>query len=358
MIPERWNVPSLWDSLAAEKRSIFLYGTGNGGDKIIDVCAARGIHITGVFASDGFVRNRTFRDMPVQAYSDVLSAYGEDIVILLAFGTTLPEVTAFIDTLDARHTLYIPEVPLYGGALFDREQLETHADTLAGLRELLADEHSRLLLDDAILFRLTGEKKYLARATDPIEDIRFLFAGLPIKTMLDGGAFRGDSAAMYAEAIPSLEVIHAAEADARTIRHLSAYAETETRCQVISHHCALWNSDGEMTYTASASRGSGAAGQNHRAKTITVPTRTIDTLCAGQSMDLLKLDVEGAEALALDGAKDTLQQDRPALSVSLYHRTEDLWQLPLRIHGILPEKKLYLRRPACIPFWDLTLFAT
>ncbi|MBR5445208.1 MAG: FkbM family methyltransferase [Clostridia bacterium] len=357
MVPELWNVPSLWDSLAAEKRHVFLYGTGNGGDKIIDVCLARGISLAGVFASDGFVRSRTFRDMPVQAYSDVVGKYGEDIVILLAFGTTLPEVTAFIDMLDTRHTLYIPEVPLYGGALFDREQLESHADTLTGLRMLLADEHSRLLLDDAVLFRLTGERKYLRRTTDPTEDIRSLFAGLPVKTMLDGGAFRGDSAAMYAGAIPALETIHAAEADARTFRHLSAYAETETRCQVIPHHCALWDSDGEMTYTASASRGSGAAGQNHRAKTITVPTRTIDTLCAGLPMDLLKLDVEGAEALALDGASATLLQNRPALSVSLYHRTEDLWQLPLRIHELLPEKKLYLRRPECIPFWDLTLFA-
>ena len=111
-IPEIWDRPSLWDVLAAEKRPIFLYGTGNGGDKILDVCAARGISVTGVFASDGFVRSRTFRDMPVQAYSDVTTRYGDDIVILLAFGTTLPEVTAFIDMLDEKHTLYIPEVPL------------------------------------------------------------------------------------------------------------------------------------------------------------------------------------------------------------------------------------------------------
>ena len=357
MVPAQWNVPSLWDKLAVETRPIFLYGTGNGGDKIVDVCLARQIPLTGVFASDGFVRNRTFRDMPVQAYSDVVERFGDDIVILLAFGTTLPEVTAFIDMLDQKHTLYIPEVPLYGGALFDRALLESTSDTLAALQEMLADEHSCLLFDDAVLFRLTGKKQYLARTTDPTEDIRTLFADQSIRTLLDGGAFRGDSAAMYADALPTVEQIHAAEADARTFRHLSAYGETETRCQVLPHHCALWNSDGEMTYTASASRGSGAAGQNHRAKTITVPTRTIDTLCADFSVDLLKLDVEGAEAAALDGAEQTILRCRPALAISLYHRTEDLWELPLRIHTLLPEKKLYLRRPACIPFWDLTLFA-
>ncbi len=354
-IPVIWDVPSLWDLLQQETRPIFLYGTGNGGDKIIDVCQSRGISLTGVFASDGFVRSRIFRDMPVQAYSDVVTAYGEDIVILLAFGTTLPEVTAFIDSLDARHTLYIPEVPLYGGVLFDREVLLENLAPLVTLRSLLSDEHSRLLLDDAVLFRLTGKRQYLRRTTDPQSDIAALLGHLPIRTMLDGGAFRGDSAAMYISALPTLETVHAAEADGRTVRHLTAYAEAEARARVIPHHCALWNEDGELIYTASASRGSGAAGQNHRAKTVMVPAHTIDTLLGGTTVDLLKLDVEGAETEALAGVGNTLAT-HPAMAVSLYHRTEDLWTLPLWLQERLPEKRLYLRRPDCIPFWDLTLF--
>ncbi len=352
-----WDVPSLWDTLQTETRPIFLYGTGNGGDKILDVCQSRGIRLTGVFASDGFVRSRVFRDMPVQAYGDVIATYGEDIVILLAFGTTLPEVTAFIDSLDKRHTLYIPEVPLYGGALFDRETLLNHADKLTTLRTLLVDEHSRLLLDDAILFRLTGKRQYLRRSTNMAQDIAALLGDCNIQTMLDGGAFRGDSAQMYIAALPTLQTVHAAEADSRTVRHLTAYSETEKRAAVVPHHCALWNEDGELTYTASASRGSGAAGQNHRAKTVTVPAMTIDTLLSDTGVDLLKLDVEGAEAEALSGAENTLTYCRPAVALSLYHRTEDLWTLPLWLQEKLPEKKLYLRRPDCIPFWDLTLFA-
>ena len=67
--------------------------------------------------------------------------------------------------------------------------------------------------------------------------------------------------------------------------------------------------------------------------------------------------MEGAENNALRGAEKTILTHRPAMSVSLYHRTEDLWTLPWLLHEFLPEKKLYLRRPDCIPFWDLTLFA-
>ena len=48
----------LWLRLAGEKLSVVLYGTGNGADKILDACIKYGIKISGVFAGDGFVRNR------------------------------------------------------------------------------------------------------------------------------------------------------------------------------------------------------------------------------------------------------------------------------------------------------------
>ena len=104
MIPRITDSPCLWERLQTETRPIFLYGTGNGGDKIIAALERYGVSLTGVFASDGFVRSRTFHDFPVQAYSDVVAQYGNAIVVLLAFGTTLPEVRTFIEALNARHS--------------------------------------------------------------------------------------------------------------------------------------------------------------------------------------------------------------------------------------------------------------
>ena len=80
---------SLWVKLQKETRPIFLYGTGNGADKILDVCEMFSIPVEGVFASSDFVRSRTFRGMPVQSIDMICEKYGADIVVLLAFGTTL-----------------------------------------------------------------------------------------------------------------------------------------------------------------------------------------------------------------------------------------------------------------------------
>lgn len=81
------SVPDLPERLRDESRPIFLYGTGNGADKILDAMSMYEIPCEGVFASDGFVRDRTFRGMKVRSYSDTVSEYGDDIVILCAFGS-------------------------------------------------------------------------------------------------------------------------------------------------------------------------------------------------------------------------------------------------------------------------------
>ena len=358
MIPRITDSPCLWERLQTETRPIFLYGTGNGGDKIIAALERYGVSLTGVFASDGFVRSRTFHDFPVQAYSDVVAQYGNAIVVLLAFGTTLPEVPTFIEALNARHTLYIPEVPLYGGALFDRACVTEQWKSIAAAGELWADADSAMLYRDALWFRWTGAYRYLMRTTDPTDEMRTFFDDRVISTVLDGGAYRGDSAAVFCSAFPHLRTIWAAESDARTYQKLCAYAETEARAAVHPLHTALWERDGEIHLSASASRGSGIEGKNHRAKETVVPCTTIDTLReAYGAFDCIKLDVEGAEWQAISGAASTLSADRPSMIVSLYHRTEDLWSLPLKIHEILPEHSLYLRRPDCIPLWDVTLYA-
>ena len=45
----------LWQSLQTQTRDIRLYGMGNGADKLLAVCGKKGIRISGIFASDGFV---------------------------------------------------------------------------------------------------------------------------------------------------------------------------------------------------------------------------------------------------------------------------------------------------------------
>lgn len=71
----------------------------------------------------------------------------------------------------------------------------------------------------------------------------------------------------------------------------------------------------------------------------------VDTLdhLVSDKVTFIKLDVEGAECLALEGAKNLIRQYKPKLAISLYHKPEDIWEIPLLILKLNPEYKFYIR---------------
>ena len=347
---------SLWVKLQKETRPIFLYGTGNGGDKILDVCARFNIPVEGVFASSDFVRNRTFRGMPVQSLSVIEENYGDDFVVLLAFGTTLSTVAENIRKVAEKHTLYIPEVPLYGSELFTYEYYLENLEKIEKVYSLFADERSKAVYEDMIGFRLSGEPKLLANAEPMAASYKEILGGGEYGCVLDCGAYKGDSTEMIADVLRPRKII-AVEPDPKTFQKLSAYAENEEWSEISCVNAAVGKEDSTAFFMASASRGSGKEGLSKSAKMREVTVRSIDSILDGEGADLLKLDVEGDEREALEGARLVIERDRPSMAISVYHRTGDIFELTLRVKEMLPDFQLYLRREECIPAWDITLFA-
>lgn len=346
---------SLWVKLQKETRPIFLYGTGNGADKILDVCSRFNIPVEGVFASSDFVRNRTFRDMPVQSLAAIEEKYGDDFVVLLAFGTTLLSVAENIRKVAEKHTLYIPEVPLYGKDLFTYEYYLENLEKIEAAYELFEDERSKSVYEDMIGFRLSGEPKLLINAEPMAVSYSEIFANMSIDTAVDCGAYKGDSTEMMAEVLTPRK-IYAAEPDPKTFLKLSAYAENEERSMVIPVNAAIGKECAQVEFMSSASRGSGKEGLSKSAKCTTVDVRTVDSIVKDENIDLIKLDVEGDEADAIEGCRQTIKRCAPSMAVSVYHRTQDIFELPLLLGKLLPDHKMYLRREECIPAWDITLF--
>lgn len=63
----------------------------------------------------------------------------------------------------------------------------------------------------------------------------------------------------------------------------------------------------------------------------------------GERVTFIKMDVEGAELESLKGAAKTIRRDRPKLAICIYHKTEDMVEIPLFIKELAPEYKLYVR---------------
>lgn len=61
---------------------------------------------------------------------------------------------------------------------------------------------------------------------------------------------------------------------------------------------------------------------------------------------MIKMDIEGSELRALEGAKQLIQKYKPRLAICIYHRPEDVTDILQYIRTLVPEYKLYIRHHA------------
>ena len=356
----------LWEYLKETDKTVVLYGMGNGADKILAVCADRGISVGGVFASDGFARGNLFHGMPVRTWAETKAQYGaENLIVLLSFGTSRPEVLENILRIRAEAELYAPDVPAFGDTLFTRSFYEAHIEEFTAARALLSDDESRRIFDNVLSYKLTGDISYLLDAeSDEDEIFKTIIRPTKIRTAADLGAYNGDTVRQLLDrGEGNIDTVWAMEPDARNYKKLEIYAESEVRARVIPVNAGAWNEETTLFFDKSGNRN--ASFEKNRSQSLSdrpikiseVKALPLDSVLEGARVDYIKYDVEGSEREALNGSIQTLKQHAPTLLVSLYHRSEDLFALPLHIKAIAPHYQgFYLRRLRGIPAWDLNLY--
>ncbi len=356
----------LWEYLKQTEKTVVLYGMGNGADKILQACAQKGIAVSDIFASDGFVRGHAFHGMSVKTWGEIKALYGEqNVIVLLCFGTSRPEVLANIFRIRAEAELYAPDVPVFGDGIFDRAFYLAHRAELEQARALLSDEESKAVFDRILRYKLTGDLLQLTEAqAEEAELMKTMVRPQEIKCAVDLGAYNGDSVRALLDAEGStVQTVVAAEPDNRNFQKLFVYAEAEKRARVCPVHTGVWSErtvlcfDAEGNRNASFAQNRSTVLQGRGARLQEVAVDTVDHLAEGYPVDYIKYDVEGSEKEALLGSVETVKRCEPRLMVSLYHRNEDLFALPLLLHRLFPAYRgFYLRRRGGVPAWDINLY--
>ncbi len=350
MIDKILSHKSSWETLMETDLPIVLYGTGLGGDKVLDEFERLDIKVSEVVASEGFVRDRSFRGYKVRSLTQVEADY-EDFIVALGFATSIPQVISEIKTLSKKHRVVVPVVPVFGDTIFNRTYIEEQKDSLSLAREMLFDEESKRVFDNMILFQFTGELPILFS----IESDRKLALSeiLNLKLsehMLDLGAYRGDTIEELISLTGGYASVLALEPDKKTFEKLSLYLQDKPDTSCLPY--AVWSENTELTFSGGGGRQSSFSPSGK----YTVPAVSVDNITDDKKITYVKADVEGAEKEMLLGMKKLLQTQKPKLSISCYHRSEDLSTLIPLIHSINPEYKIHLRHHPYIPCWDTNLY--
>ena len=105
---------------------------------------------------------------------------------------------------------------------------------------------------------------------------------------------------------------------------------------------ALSDKDGEYVYITSPSPGAKVVDEETECKIETVTIDTFSNENDLKSVDFIKMDIEGAEVPALNGAIQTIRKYKPKLAISIYHKWDDLLVIPLLINSIRDDYKYYI----------------
>ena len=223
------------------------------------------------------------------------------------------------------------------------------SDVVADVADIWADQESRVLylaiLNWFITLASESVPAPLPSAATYIPEFLRLRED---EVFVDCGAFDGDTVLQYASASKGrYREIIALEPDPRTFQKLAACASRLDR--VTPLHAGAGAERGTLPFVSgglmsSHAASAGAAGFSAPGELVDVDVIRLDDLIPHPTY--VKMDIEGFERQALEGARRLLRSGETAFAVTLYHRTSDLWQIPRFIHAVAPRLRLYLRHYA------------
>ena len=343
---------SCWDNLKTEKRPIYIYGMGDGAMKIMSVFRRMNIPVAGIFASDEFVRGHYFEGFLVRKLSEIEEMH-KDFVIVLAFGAGYQELIDKIHNMAKRHTFYVPDVPVIGTGLFTYEYCMQNARKIREVYDSLADDFSRQVYANIINFKISGKLEYLDPVTSPKSEIyRKIIRPVTTETYIDLGAYNGDTIRELMEYTKGkFSAVHAFEPDRKNFRKLAKFADGIQNLNI--YNAAAWCIDTSLPFAFKSGRQSAISANSENM----IDALSVDSILKKKPATIIKMDVEGFEREAIWGSAYTISHYAPKMMVALYHRNEDIFEIPLLVKMLNPKYKLYIRHQPYIPAWETNLYA-
>lgn len=223
---------------------------------------------------------------------------------------------------------------------------EVHADELREVLDSLADEDSRRAFRDVLRLRFCGRRMRFSSAY-PLYRHPLVRARRG-DCIVDGGAADGDTLLAFLDDCQGDCALHLFEPTQPSFGELQALIAARGAAGAVAVNKALWSCDTTLrfveefacTHSNRMAEGGGCE----------VAATSLDAYAEASGLarvDLIKLDVEGAELEALRGAAGVIRRDRPRLQVCLYHKVEDLWEIPLYIKSIAPEYRMFVGHHSC-----------
>lgn len=115
---------------------------------------------------------------------------------------------------------------------------------------------------------------------------------------------------------------------------------SKVRDRIFLYDLGLDEINGTCAFEHSAVHGNSRISEKGKEE---IHVRKLDSLSECQDITFLKIHTEGTEFSVIKGAAGLIKKNRPTIAVSLYHNLKELINVPLFLHGLVPEYRFFMR---------------
>lgn len=149
------------------------------------------------------------------------------------------------------------------------------------------------------------------------------------------------STSQYLDRLCNVKKVFAFEPDLANISKIENNIEKSSIHEVELINKGVWNKSQTLLFCSTGSSTSYFT-ENENEATERLDVVSLDETIK-EKVTFIKMDIEGSELKALEGAKNLIQNCKPKLAICVYHKVEDIIDIPTYIKSIVPEYRLYLR---------------
>lgn len=327
---------------------VYIFGAKRIGKKIAQHYQGTNLRILAFVDNDSLITGNMIENIPVIS----LDAADKSATVIIA-SQYMYEISKQLKEADFTHIVPYPALSTFDSAFLADPPFEGAYDDLRNnqnkyiaLYDQLVDEKSQETLLDLLSFRVTLDPQYLASAASSVGE-EYFEDFVPLgddEVFVDGGGYDGDTTAEFIRKTGGkYKRIHFFEPDgtliARARRNLADYDNIEF------YEYGLFSNKDILSFNATG----GVDGHIDNTGVHTIHVDALDNIVE-DTVTFLKLDVEGAEAEAIEGAAKRIRCDQPIIAVCVYHKAADLWQLPLKIASLNKDYAFYMRHYYATPY--------
>jgi FkbM family methyltransferase len=129
------------------------------------------------------------------------------------------------------------------------------------------------------------------------------------------------------------------EPDKANLKKAKENLKKYENCIVLPY--GLWSSKTKLHFDDN--RKSGSRVNQEATDGTTIEVVAIDETLECEGATFIKMDIEGSELKALEGAKQTILKNRPILTICIYHSNEDMLAIPEWMAKNLEDYSYYCR---------------